>query len=99
MAKATWTRLERLDLSKTLLTPEAVSDLSKCQLPKLLELNLRSNQIGTMGVSELVRSDWPLLERLWLGDNKGVDAAAVQKMLGPSWTKLKLSWMLEPCDI
>ena len=60
LAKAQWSTLVSLDLSRNSLGEAAMSQLVAGNWPVLKEINLSHNKLDTAAIAWLIKADWPL---------------------------------------
>ena len=60
LAKAHWTNLVSLDLSRNSLGEAALADLVTAQWPALKHVNLSHNRLDAAAIAHLVKADWSL---------------------------------------
>jgi len=60
LARAQWSTLVSLDLSRNSLGEAAMSQLVAGNWPVLKEINLSHNKLDTAAIAWLIKADWPL---------------------------------------
>lgn len=60
LARAQWSTLVSLDLSRNSLGEAAMSQLVAAKWPVLKEINLSHNKLDTAAIAWLIKADWPL---------------------------------------
>ena len=92
LSKASWPSLTSLDLSRNLLSADAMPHLASGKWPALKHLGLHGNQLDSAATAWLAQADWPL-EELQLSDNK-LDVKAMENLIQGNWPLKQLTLQL-----